>query len=149
MIEEMSGVEEEEIEELSIGVVKTVPPVENIDADNNISKTKEVKTIEADVNSMEKYVDENPEPFVDSEKSMEKKENTNELPDDILYKAPEEEIEEVGGAVADLENGRELKEEQHSGVGWVPQHLGVGWDRSQPTPRSTLRIVEDAKNMSE
>ena len=40
MIEEMSGVEEEEIEELSIGVVKTVPPVENIDADNNISKTK-------------------------------------------------------------------------------------------------------------
>ena len=128
MIEEMSGVEEEEIEELSIGVVKTVPPVENIDADNNISKTKEVKTIEADMNSMEKDVDENAEPFVDSEKSMEKKENTNELPDDILYKAPEEEIEEVGGAVADLENGRELKEEQHSGVGWVPQHLGVGWD---------------------
>ena len=52
-----------------------------------------MKTIEADMNSMEKDVDENAEPFVDSEKCMEKKENTNELPDDILYKAPEEDID--------------------------------------------------------
>ena len=93
VIEEVSGVEEEDIQELSIGVVETVAPVEIIDADNNISKTKEVKTIEADFNSMEKYVDENAYPSVDSVKSMEEKENTDELSDNILYEAPEEEIQ--------------------------------------------------------
>ena len=51
-----------------------------------------MKTIEADFNSMEKYVDENAYPSVDSVKSMEEKENTDELSDNILYEAPEEEI---------------------------------------------------------
>ena len=72
VIKEMSGVEEGEIEELSIDIVKTVPPVETIDADNNISETKEVKTVEADVNS-KKEVDENAKPSVNSEKVWKRK----------------------------------------------------------------------------